>query len=79
MKWGEERPAVKAHNAPPERRRHRAYHEEPTKPPEGFRHFVTSMTVQVTLGGHFEKKNADPKRYAVLPTFVMPYQALLSC
>jgi hypothetical protein len=36
------------------------------------------LLLQVTLGGHFEKKNGDPKRYAVLPTFVMPYQALLS-
>jgi len=36
------------------------------------------LLLQVTLGGHFEKKNGDPKRYAMLPTFVMPYQALLS-
>ncbi len=44
------RDAVKAHNAPRERRRHRAYHEEPTKPPEGFSPFVTSMTAPVASG-----------------------------
>ena len=36
------------------------------------------LLVQVTLGGHVEKKNGDPNRYAMLLTIVMPYQALLS-
>jgi len=36
------------------------------------------LLVQVTLGGHFELKNEDAKRYAMLPTFVMLYQSSLS-
>jgi hypothetical protein len=36
------------------------------------------LLVQVTLGGHFENENGDPKRYAVPPIFIMPYQGLLS-
>ncbi len=30
------------------------------------------------LGGNFENENGDPKHYAVQPTFVIPYQALLN-